>query len=418
MVTITKYVWDPVFDCVTHELDENNAVKAVYNNEPQQYGGVLSQRRGTTSHYHHHDALGSTRFLTDSSGNVTDTYLHDAWGNEVASNGTTMNPFRWVGRYGYYQDTSTGLVYVRARMYQPTVARWCSVDLFRFMTGVGFFQLVSNRPLLWTDASGWLSDQSSPYCGPDVTEWFDTQLKAIRTSLKNLEFRINGEEYRNFWLNLKFEVILAPYFENPCCNSCVRAGQATVGLCNACIGVTDLGNIAAGLLGGIGSRVIPGWDYPEAALFGAFLVAANGGRGADKVEDVIPLLKGLLLHNNGYPATNLCDALNNRKPLLKGIDYNSIITSLKRIDAIYPGSPLTDWNNRVGSKFTPPITWEDLIRSAFPQASRALDRNSLGPNSEMDFSECSLCPEEVAVTVAVISIGPNGHPIVSGVVLK
>ena len=26
MVTTTKYVWDPVFDCVTHELDENNAV--------------------------------------------------------------------------------------------------------------------------------------------------------------------------------------------------------------------------------------------------------------------------------------------------------------------------------------------------------------------------------------------------------
>ena len=52
MVTITKYVWDPVFDCVTHELDENNNVKAEYHNEPQQYGGVLSQRRGTISHYH------------------------------------------------------------------------------------------------------------------------------------------------------------------------------------------------------------------------------------------------------------------------------------------------------------------------------------------------------------------------------
>jgi|GEM_PF-2496911 len=123
----TTFVWDPVFDCVSHELDENNDVKAVYNNEPQQYGGVLSQRRGTTSHYHHHDALGSTRFLTDSSGTVTDTYLHDAWGNSVATTGTTVNPFKWVGKYGYYTDNSTGLVYVRARTYQPTVARWASI---------------------------------------------------------------------------------------------------------------------------------------------------------------------------------------------------------------------------------------------------------------------------------------------------
>ncbi|MEQ1813485.1 MAG: RHS repeat-associated core domain-containing protein [Candidatus Nitrotoga sp.] len=152
MVTITKYVWDTVSDCVLSELDENNAVKAVYTNEPQQYGGVLSQRRGTTSHYHHHDALGSTRFLTDSSGNVTDTYLHDAWGNEVASTGSTVNPFKWVGKYGYYTDNSTGQVYVRARMYQPTVARWVSMDPI-FPVGL-LYTYCDQTPNSWLDPSG------------------------------------------------------------------------------------------------------------------------------------------------------------------------------------------------------------------------------------------------------------------------
>jgi RHS repeat-associated protein len=155
MVTVTKYVWDPVFDCVSHELDENNAVKAVYHNEPQQYGGVISQRRGTTSHYHHHDALGSTRFLTDSSGNVTDTYLHDAWGYLVESTGTTVNPFKWVGKYGYYTENSTGQVYVRARMYQPTVARWCSVDpLIAIGHFDSIFRYVLNGPLSHIDVTG------------------------------------------------------------------------------------------------------------------------------------------------------------------------------------------------------------------------------------------------------------------------
>ena len=55
MVTVTKYVWDPVFDCVTHELDENNAVKAEYQNEPQQYGGVAQPAT------RHHLALPSPR---------------------------------------------------------------------------------------------------------------------------------------------------------------------------------------------------------------------------------------------------------------------------------------------------------------------------------------------------------------------
>jgi RHS repeat-associated protein len=160
----TTFVWDPVFDCVTHELDENNAVKAVYHNEPQQYGGVLSQRRGNTSHYHHHDALGSTRFLTDSSGSVTDTYLNDAWGNSVTSTGTTVNPFKWMGKYGYYTDDSTGQVYVRARMYQPTVARWRSVDPMFLHPIAWGYQYAANSPASYNDPSGlWIKRSRAIY---------------------------------------------------------------------------------------------------------------------------------------------------------------------------------------------------------------------------------------------------------------
>jgi hypothetical protein len=114
----TIFVWDSVSDCVMSELDGSGAVQATYTNEPQQYGGIISQRRGTTTSTYHSDALGSTRALTDNFGNVTDTYLNDAWGNSVASTGTTVNPFRWVGKYGYYTDNGTAQVYVRARMYQ------------------------------------------------------------------------------------------------------------------------------------------------------------------------------------------------------------------------------------------------------------------------------------------------------------
>ena len=103
----TIFVWDSVNDCVMSELDGSGAVQVTYTNEPQQYGGVISQRRGTTTSTYHADALGSTRALSDSSGSVTDTYLNDAWGNSVASTGTTVNPFKWVGQYGYYTDSST-----------------------------------------------------------------------------------------------------------------------------------------------------------------------------------------------------------------------------------------------------------------------------------------------------------------------
>ena len=153
MTTTTNFVWDPVSDCVLSELDGTNAVQAVYTNEPQQYGGVLSQRRGTTTSTYHADALGTTRLLTSSTQTTTDTYLYDAWGNLITSSGTTVNPFRWVGRYGYHQDSSTGLVYVRARMYQPTVARWCSVDPLKLQDGSNRFSYVKNATIMQIDAS-------------------------------------------------------------------------------------------------------------------------------------------------------------------------------------------------------------------------------------------------------------------------
>ena len=149
----TIFVWASVNDCVMSELDGSGAVQVSYTNEPQQYGGVISQRRGTTTSTYHADALGSTRALTDNSGAVTDTYLNDAWGNSVASTGTTVNPFRWVGKYGYYTDNSTGQVYVRARMYQPTVARWSSVDPL-FTKTRSEFAYVDNHPTIWIDRSG------------------------------------------------------------------------------------------------------------------------------------------------------------------------------------------------------------------------------------------------------------------------
>ena len=78
--------------------------------------------------------------------------MHGATRSPAAD--TTVNPFRWVGRYGYYQDASTGLVYVRARMYQPTVARWCSVDPIKHLDGLNTFRFAKNRPNKTIDPSG------------------------------------------------------------------------------------------------------------------------------------------------------------------------------------------------------------------------------------------------------------------------
>ena len=154
--TSTKFVWDATTDAYLSELDGANAVQAVYTNEPQHYGSVVSQRRSSTSHWLHADALGTTRLLTEQHAD-DDGHLPASTPGATRSPAadTTVNPFRWVGRYGYYQDASTGLVYVRARMYQPIVARWTNVILQNVAVGRFRNAYGQNQPLTTLSGNGW-----------------------------------------------------------------------------------------------------------------------------------------------------------------------------------------------------------------------------------------------------------------------
>lgn len=106
---------------VIEERDGGGALQATY----ARGAGIVRMERGATSSYFHADALGSVRALTDDLGNVTDTYDYDAYGDQVASTGATQNEYGFAGERS---DPSTGLQYLRARYYDPEIARFISRD--------------------------------------------------------------------------------------------------------------------------------------------------------------------------------------------------------------------------------------------------------------------------------------------------
>lgn len=67
------------------ETDAANDTQVVYTNERRRYGNLISQRRGSDSHWYHFDAIGSTRELTNASAVITDTRQYDVWGQIMAS---------------------------------------------------------------------------------------------------------------------------------------------------------------------------------------------------------------------------------------------------------------------------------------------------------------------------------------------
>ena len=68
----------------------------------------------------HHDALGSTRALSNASGAVVGTFTYGPYGRLTASTGTATTT---LGYAGQYTDAEPGLIYLRARYYDPATAQ-------------------------------------------------------------------------------------------------------------------------------------------------------------------------------------------------------------------------------------------------------------------------------------------------------
>ena len=96
----------------------------VYN-----YGrGLISMKRAGANSYYHYDGLGSARQLTNSSEEVVAAYIYDGFGNLVAIFGPSFNnTYGFTGEQQFNEPD--GMVFLRARYYQPSIGRFISRDL-------------------------------------------------------------------------------------------------------------------------------------------------------------------------------------------------------------------------------------------------------------------------------------------------
>jgi RHS repeat-associated protein len=104
--------------------------------------------------YLHHDQQGSTRLLTGSTGKTEATYTYDAYGNKAGSTGTSTTP---MGYDGQYTNSDTGLIYLRAREYDPATAQFLSVDPKVEVTNA-VYTYAQDNPLTAGDPTGELSE--------------------------------------------------------------------------------------------------------------------------------------------------------------------------------------------------------------------------------------------------------------------
>jgi RHS repeat-associated protein len=78
--------------------------------------------------FYAYDGHGNVRFLTNESGQVTDTYVYDAFGTMITAVGTTNNRYLYTGEQF---DPTLGLYNLRARLMNPLTGRFWSMDSYQ-----------------------------------------------------------------------------------------------------------------------------------------------------------------------------------------------------------------------------------------------------------------------------------------------
>ncbi|MGH9930846.1 MAG: RHS repeat-associated core domain-containing protein, partial [Pyrinomonadaceae bacterium] len=142
----TEFVYDGAD--VLRDLDGSGATIADYLNGP----GIDNKLRQTisgTASYFLADRLGTTRALTDTSGNIASSLGYDSFGNVISGSASTR--YTYIGREG---DSYTGLNYYRARWYDSDLGRFISEDPIGFAGGINLYAYVANDPIRFTDPSG------------------------------------------------------------------------------------------------------------------------------------------------------------------------------------------------------------------------------------------------------------------------
>lgn len=110
-------------------------------------------------YYYLYNGHGDVVQIVDSSGVIVNIYTYDEWGNILSQTQGISNSFKYAGEI---YDEETGLYYLRARYYDPSLGRFLNEDTY---TGdinnplsLNLYTYAENNPVIYADPTGnWCS---------------------------------------------------------------------------------------------------------------------------------------------------------------------------------------------------------------------------------------------------------------------
>ena len=146
--TTKDYLYDGL-DIIAEYTTTNWATPQVQYTHGPGIDAPIIRASGGTSSYYHQDGLGSVVAVTDESGEATGTVRYDAWGAVSRQTGG-------IPQYGYTgrEPDNTGLVYYRARYYDPDTGRFTQPDPIGLSGGTNLYAYAGGDPVNLVDPMG------------------------------------------------------------------------------------------------------------------------------------------------------------------------------------------------------------------------------------------------------------------------
>ncbi len=160
---------------IEYIYDQKSILDEVENNTTSQvahyrYGDrLLSLDDGAEEQFYHYASLGTTTNLSDAGGQIHVSYRTDPFGKITQQEGTSDNRRVFTG---HEHDTETGLIYMKARFYDPDVGRFLNQDTYLGENGtppsLHRYLYAYGNPALYIDEDGraahlWSAQQIDDY---------------------------------------------------------------------------------------------------------------------------------------------------------------------------------------------------------------------------------------------------------------
>jgi RHS repeat-associated protein len=156
----TRYLLDEGMTAnVWEEYGPGGTVQGSYS-----YGyDLITQTQAGQTSYYLVDGLGSTRLLTDTQGQVLNSYGYEAFGETVSQTGTTGNKYQYAGEQ---LDGTLGDYYLRQRFYDTSSGRFGRMDTYEGSIdeplSLHKYVYANANPVTMQDASGFVATPGAP----------------------------------------------------------------------------------------------------------------------------------------------------------------------------------------------------------------------------------------------------------------